>query len=138
MAEQRIALVTGGRDGLGREICQALAEDGLRLAVCDLDAAVAQSVAARLPGAGHAGIGLDVSDEFSMLGGAADRPGDRAHRLRRNPAQRDTAGFGAQVRQVSPLPTGETGLADCNWTIAINATGCFLTAREYIRRLPGD
>lgn len=143
MTEQRIALITGGGGGLGEAICRVLAEDGLRIAVCDLDVAAVQATAAELTGSGHVGIGVDVSDESSVVDAfaAAERLIGRVTVLigcAGIQRRRETAGFGTQGQQVSPLPTGETGLADWNRTIAVNATGCFLTAREYIRRLPDD
>ena len=145
MDEQRIALVTGGAGGLGKAICHALAQDGLRVAVCDLDAAAVRSVAGELAGAGHVGIVLDVADEASVIDAfaAAERAIGSVSVLISCAGiqrKRNTAGFGAPAkgRQVSPLPTGETDLANWDRTLAVNATGCFLTAREYVRRLPDE
>lgn len=56
------ALVTGGSRGIGLAISQALAEDGARVAIADIDAEGAASAAAQLAGAGHAGYSCDVGD----------------------------------------------------------------------------
>lgn len=56
------ALVTGGSRGIGLAISQALAEDGARVAIADIDDERAASAATQLAGAGHAGYSCDVGD----------------------------------------------------------------------------
>lgn len=46
----RTAFVTGGAGGIGGAICRALADDGHRVAVADLDAAAAERVAKEIDG----------------------------------------------------------------------------------------
>jgi NAD(P)-dependent dehydrogenase (short-subunit alcohol dehydrogenase family) len=46
----RVGLVTGGGDGIGREIARRLARDGMVVAVLDRDDAAAQAVAAEIGG----------------------------------------------------------------------------------------
>jgi 3-oxoacyl-[acyl-carrier protein] reductase len=69
----RVALVTGGGRGIGREYCRALAEEGAAVAVADIDAASAEETAAAIAGSGvpTAGLHVDVSDRESTLGLAA-------------------------------------------------------------------
>jgi NAD(P)-dependent dehydrogenase (short-subunit alcohol dehydrogenase family) len=141
MDEKRVALVTGGGGGLGKAIGHALAQDGLRVVLCDLDLAIVEAAARELPGEGHVGLRLDVADESSVVAAfeAAERQSGSVSVLVSCAGiqrQRQSAGFGAAGRQASPLPTSGTELSDWNKTLAVNATGCFLTAREYIRRLP--
>ena len=57
----KVALVTGGGNGIGAASCRALAKAGARVAVIDRDGAAAQSVAAEI-GGGAKGYALDVSD----------------------------------------------------------------------------
>ncbi len=60
----RVALVTGAGQGIGRRICQALAEEGVRVAVNDIMEERARSAADELVGAGAESIavGADVTD----------------------------------------------------------------------------
>jgi NAD(P)-dependent dehydrogenase (short-subunit alcohol dehydrogenase family) len=57
-AEQRVAVVTGGGSGIGRATTVALAAEGFRLAVLDLDAAAAANAA----GEAGIGVGADVAE----------------------------------------------------------------------------
>lgn len=57
----RSALVTGGVSGIGLACAQKLAQAGATVTVVDLAEAAAQRTASQLPGAGHVGIGVDLS-----------------------------------------------------------------------------
>jgi 2-hydroxycyclohexanecarboxyl-CoA dehydrogenase len=59
----RVALVTGGAGGIGAAVCRALAAQGRRVVVADLDVAKAARVAGEL--GGH-GVALDVTDAGSI------------------------------------------------------------------------
>ena len=69
-AGSRVAVVTGGGQGLGRAFAHRLAADGLRVVVADIDAAKAESVADEVRsrhGADAAlGVRVDVADEQSV------------------------------------------------------------------------
>ncbi|MEA4906313.1 MAG: sorbitol-6-phosphate dehydrogenase [Anaerolineaceae bacterium] len=64
--QDRVALVTGGAQGLGEAICQRLAAEGACVAVSDLNQAGAEQVAAAVTtqtGQPAIGIGVDVTQE---------------------------------------------------------------------------
>jgi 2-hydroxycyclohexanecarboxyl-CoA dehydrogenase len=68
---ERIALVTGGGGGIGRAISLALAEDGRAVAVADVRADAAESVAEEVAqsGARAFAIAIDVTDTGSVIAG---------------------------------------------------------------------
>jgi NAD(P)-dependent dehydrogenase (short-subunit alcohol dehydrogenase family) len=66
--EGRAAFVTGGGSGIGRGIALALADEGVDVAVTDLDAASAEAVAREVEARGRKTIALacDVTSEASL------------------------------------------------------------------------
>ncbi len=68
MSDGRVALVTGGGSGIGREICRGLAADGRRVAVADINADGAQETAQSITDAGGTAtaVHVDVSDSDSV------------------------------------------------------------------------
>ena len=67
----RVALVTGGASGIGREICLALAADDRRVAVADINADGAAETAALVSEAGGEAIAvtMDITDSDSVAQG---------------------------------------------------------------------
>jgi sorbitol-6-phosphate 2-dehydrogenase len=67
--QDRIALVTGGAQGLGEAICQRLAREGAHVVVADLNLVSAEQVAAEIVAeTGRRAIaqGVDVTDEIQV------------------------------------------------------------------------
>ncbi|HVP67227.1 MAG TPA: 3-hydroxybutyrate dehydrogenase [Anaeromyxobacteraceae bacterium] len=67
----KVAFVTGAAGGIGLRIAEALAAEGARVTVADLDGARARAASERL-GAGAMGLAVDVTSEAQMVG-ALDR-----------------------------------------------------------------
>ena len=70
-SEGRVALVTGGGRGIGREICLGLARQGRRVAVADLRVDEAETTASLVNGEGGTALAvpMDVSDGDSVTSG---------------------------------------------------------------------
>jgi NAD(P)-dependent dehydrogenase (short-subunit alcohol dehydrogenase family) len=110
------AIVTGGASGLGAATARALAAAGARVAVCDLNAKLAESVAAEI---GGVAVVCDVSDASSAE--AAIVAASKAH----GPARVlvNCAGIGVAKRVIGregPMP-----LADFEKVIRVNLIGSF-------------
>jgi NAD(P)-dependent dehydrogenase (short-subunit alcohol dehydrogenase family) len=63
----KFAVVTGGGAGIGRAICKALAENGARVSVVDLDGQAARETASAIGRGANAHL-CDVSDQTAMKG----------------------------------------------------------------------
>jgi NAD(P)-dependent dehydrogenase (short-subunit alcohol dehydrogenase family) len=119
----RVALVTGGGNGIGRATCHALAQAGAQVAVTDLDAAAAQRVAAEIErGEAHR---LDVADEAeagAVVAAIMARHG-RIDVLVNN------AGLGVR------MPTVELPAERWRQVHAVNLDGSFFCARAAGRHM---
>ncbi len=59
----QVAMVTGGATGIGEAVCRALAANGVKVAVCDINATVGETLAAEI---GGCFIRCDVTDLASV------------------------------------------------------------------------
>jgi sorbitol-6-phosphate 2-dehydrogenase len=66
LLQDRIALVTGGAQGLGRAICQRLAQEGCAVAVADLNGEKAAETAASITDRRALALKVDVTDETQV------------------------------------------------------------------------
>ncbi|MGB3273993.1 MAG: SDR family NAD(P)-dependent oxidoreductase [Xanthobacteraceae bacterium] len=116
LLEGQAAIVTGGASGLGAATARALAARGAKVAVCDLNAALAETMAKEI---GGVAVACDVADAASAE--AAIAKAAAAH----GPARVlvNCAGIGVAQRVVGrdgPMP-----LADFEKVIRINLIGSF-------------
>ena len=123
--DDRVAIVTGGARGIGRETAETLAAAGARVVVADLDNAKAEVVAASMDAVGLRAfaIAVDVADEASveaMIQATLACEG-RVDILVNN--------AGIAIRR----PAVELALADWDKVVAVNMTGAFLCARAAAR-----
>lgn len=123
------AYVTGGGNGIGAGIARALADDGWRVVIFDIDEKAAERTAAEIgPSGGEHGFGqVDVSDERSV--GSAFRAA--ADRLGAPAALVNCAGVwaGGSVTEIS--------VPDWDRTMAVNLRGAFLCARAVLPAMAG-
>lgn len=126
----RIALVTGGAGGLGLATSTRFAEDGMTVVIADLDGAAAERAAGSLPGSGHLGLTLDVSDEAAVIA-AFDK------------VETDLGPIAVLAHFAGMLGSGgiatgitltDASLEDWDRVMKINARGTFLVVREMARR----
>src|SRR5205807_4187248 len=114
--KDQAAIVTGGASGLGAATARKLAALGARVAVCDLNAKLAESVAAEI---GGVAVACDVSDAASAE--AAIVAASKAHGAAR--VLVNCAGIGVAKRVIGrdgPMP-----LADFDRVIKVNLIGSF-------------
>jgi len=122
-------LVTGGGRGLGAAICDALAADGAKVFVADIDESTARMCAERLHTRGLAAeaMRMDVTDERDIAQTIA-----RVHEASR--------GLDAVVNNAAidkTLPIDELSTADWDRVLATNLRGPFLVARQAVKYMRG-
>ena len=76
----KVAIVTGGANGIGRATCEALAQEGARVVVADIEGTVADDVAGRIRRAGGDAISVETDvarsrDVRRMIATAIDHYG---------------------------------------------------------------
>jgi meso-butanediol dehydrogenase / (S,S)-butanediol dehydrogenase / diacetyl reductase len=79
--QDRVVIVTGGAGGIGAAACRALAGEGARVVVADLDAEAASSLAGEIAARGGSAtsVGVDVTDRAqvrAMVEAAVDTFGE--------------------------------------------------------------
>jgi 3-oxoacyl-[acyl-carrier protein] reductase len=125
----RLALITGGAQGIGAETARVLAADGLRVAIADRNLDGAEEVIAGLPGDGHSAWPVDVRDEgsvkdlFDAVEAAHGPVGVMA-----------CCAGGPYLHQGVTPKVADTTLETWIGTEALNARGTFLCMREMLRR----
>jgi NAD(P)-dependent dehydrogenase (short-subunit alcohol dehydrogenase family) len=131
MTEERVALVTGGAQGIGRAIAERFLRDGLRVSILDLDREAGRETEAELRERGAivyaAGDVAKEEDVEHAIGDTLSHYG----RL-------DVLVNNAGITRFKPL--AEMSLADWRHVLDTNLTGAFLSARHaesHLRRTKG-
>jgi len=116
LLKDQAAIVTGGASGLGAATARKLAAQGAKVTVCDLNAKLAETVAAEIKGVA---VTCDVSDAASAE--AAIAQAAKAH----GPARVlvNCAGIGVAKRVVGR--DGPMALADFDKVVKVNLIGTF-------------
>lgn len=121
MAEERVALITGGAQGIGRGIAERFLRDGMRVAIFDVDEEAGRETAADL---GERGSALYVPGDVGREEDARRAIDDTVARYGRLDALVNNAG----ITRFKPL--AEMSLADWRQVLDTNLTGAFLCARH--------
>jgi len=145
----KVALVTGAGPGLGGVIASALADEGARLVVCDIDSAALQVTQSRLEAQGNECLALccDVSDSSAVdaMFAQADAQFGTVDILVNN-AARVPNGLAEEARRnlhyqymTTPMPRQSLGivssLSDDDWLKwwGVNMHGVFYCTRAALR-----
>jgi len=129
-----VAIVTGGAQGLGREMSLALAEAGASVVVADLDLGKAQEVAREIEKLGVSSLALAVDvTQREQVEAMVQKTLESFHKIDVLVA---CAGIGQWVR------AEEMSLEDWDRVMQVNLTGVFLSCqavgREMIKRRKGS
>lgn len=119
----KVAIVTGGASGIGKGICAALAREGARVAVADIDVQKADALAVELAARGDAiSVRTDVTSSSSA--------NDMARKVNERFGRIDILVNNVGVRIVKPFLDHSD--EDWNIMLATNLTGPFLCARAVV------
>lgn len=125
----RVAIVTGGGHGIGKAYCAALAREGAKVVVAEVDGAAAELVAAELGASGGTALGLttDVADEHGASA-MAQRTLDAYGRI-------DVLVNNAAVFATVPIsrtPIEQITVEEWDRVMAVNLRGIFLCCKAVL------
>ncbi len=128
--ERKVAIVTGGAQGVGAGICARLLAAGYAVAIADADAEAGREAEATLAGAWF--VECDVADEAQVAACVASAVA-RGGRL-------DALVNNAALARPARVPVEQLSLEAWNRTLAVNLTGAFLMTKHaapHLRRARG-
>jgi len=119
----RIVLVTGGGQGIGKGIAKWLLEEGTRVIIADIDGEAVEETAAEL-GPSCTSVALDVADEPAVAG-VMQLVLTRYGRL-------DALVNNAGIAAPKAAPVERLELSDWNRVMSTNLTGVFLCCKHAV------
>lgn len=130
-AQRRVAIITGAARGIGAAIAQRLADDGMSVAVADLDLSAAEVQAERVRSTGGAAyaVQVDVADPTSARR-MADEVASREGRL-------DVLVNNAGIAGLS-APTSEYPEAEWRRVLSVDLDGVFFCCKAVLPHLQRD
>jgi sorbitol-6-phosphate 2-dehydrogenase len=126
MLQDRVAIVTGGAQGLGEAICRRLASEGADVVVADLNVEGARAVASDIGATAHRraiAVGVDVTEE-ERVAAMVDRGVEALGRL-------DILVSNAGILIAKPID--EFPAREWRAVMEVNLIGCFLCAKQAAR-----
>jgi len=125
--KDKVAVITGGASGIGRQIARTFAGAGARVAITDLDGPEAALAAAELnrEGLQAIAVAMDVTSE-TQVDGAMAKVVEAFGRI-------DILVSNAGIQIVAPLE--QLTFADWRRLLAIHLDGAFLTTRAALRQM---
>lgn len=125
--KDKVAVITGGGSGIGRETAIEFAVEGARVAVSDIDAATAESTVVEIKKRGG------TAESFQL---DTTRPDDVTtffETVERRLGGLDILVNSAGIREISPAT--ELSHEEFSRVMEVNVTGVFLCAQAFLRRL---
>jgi NAD(P)-dependent dehydrogenase (short-subunit alcohol dehydrogenase family) len=123
----KVAVITGGAGGVGFALARALAGEGAKIAIADIDQAAIDASVAELKKGGHDAIGVktDVTKQESVdaLAAAVFAKFGNVHLLFNNAG----VGLGEAQRRIWTLP-----VKDWQWGFAVNVMGIVHGIRSFV------
>jgi 3-hydroxybutyrate dehydrogenase len=123
----KVAIVTGGASGIGREIAHAYAREGAKVCIADLNLEAAQLAAREIDAAGGEAMAvrMDVTEEAAVDAGVAETV--------RRFGRVDVLVSNAGIQHIEPVV--ELSLDNWRRILAIHLDGAFLTTRACMRHM---
>lgn len=127
--KDKVAIVTGGAFGLGKTYCEAMAEEGAKVVVADIDYEKAQATAKGIENKGGIAVAMkvDVSSQQSTLEMATQTAG----RFNTIDILVNNAAIFGKVK-ISRLPFEQITLDDWNRVLSVNLNGVFLACQAVV------
>jgi len=133
LLEGKIALVTGGGNGIGRETALAFAREGARVAVADFEANAARDTVGLINGAG--GQAISLSGDVTMAAAVEAMVASTVAAYGRLDCAFNNAGIAGHQVDASGKLTHEWSEASFDRMIEVNLKGVWLCMAQELRQM---